>query len=420
MDRPEYLSKYMFDWELLDVIIGGRSALDTKYFIASLQSADEVDNFLVNYGVDPNNPISQAELFGNYQEALQFARRYFLKEGNPDGLDMEIPHAFLMITDVRDLFLMSTGNLKNTSQEERLWAEIILKVMHTILHVDKDLRSNYFSIIQTQIFDRFYKFLSRDDNDCLQFEDRETGEKIPIQEFETKSKKTRDSVVLKLLHKPENVAEELFDRIGVRIVTKNKFDILKVIRFLLKTNTIIPHNTKPSRSVNTIFDMDQFEKKHRRLVKDAIRKGQTEEEFAEKLAKALEKSSADLLEAEKERNPHSSTSYQSIQFTCRQLIKYRNPFVAEFSEIRKFAKDREKDDLAQKILGLDMSLISRDTRFFYPFEVQILDHDSYLINTEGEASHKEYKRSQVVSVINRLFWALIKLKGIEPPSVEKS
>ena len=130
--------------------------------------------------------------------------------------------------------------------------------------------------------------------------------------------------------------------------------------------------------------MDQFEKKHRRLVKEAIRKGQTEEEFAEKLAKALEKSSADLIESERERNPHSSTRYQSIQFTCRQLIKYRNPFIAEFSEIRQFAKDRDRDDLAQKILNLDMSLISRDTRFFYPFEVQILDHESYLTNTEGE------------------------------------
>lgn len=420
MDRPEYLSKYMFDWELLDVIFGGRSALDTKYFIASLQSAEEVDNFLINYGVDPRNPVSQAELFGNYQEALQFARRYFLKEGNPDGLDLEIPHAFLMITDVRELFMMSTGNLKNTSQEERLWAEVILKVMHTILHVDKDLRSNYFSIIQTQIFDRFYRNLSRDDNDSLQFEDRDSGECIPIHDFETKSKKTRESVVLKLLHKAENVAEELFDRIGIRIVTKTKFDILRVTRFLLKTNTIIPHNTKPSRAINTIFDMDQFEKKHRRLVKEAIRKGYSEEEFVRRLSKSLDKSSSDLLAAQNERNPHSSNSYQSIQFTCRQLIKYRNPFVAEFSEIRKFAKDRDKDELAQKILNLDMSLISRDTRFFYPFEVQILDKESYLVNTEGEASHKEYKRAQVISVINRLFWALIKHKGITSPSLDKN
>lgn len=415
MDRPEYLSKYMFDWELLDVVIGGRSALDTKYFIASLQSAKEVEDFLINYGVDPTQPVSQAELFGNYQEALQFTRRYFLKEGNPDGLDITIPHSFLMITDVRDLFLMSTGNFPNCSQEDRLWAEIILKIMHTILHVDKDLRSNYFSIIQTQIFDRFYKFLSRDDNDKLQFLDPNSGESISIQEFETKSKKTRDSVIIKLLHKPENVAEELFDRIGVRIVTHNKFDIVKVIRFLLKTNVVIPHNVKPSRSVNTIFNLEQFQKKHRRLVKEAIRKEYTEEEFVERLSKSLERQAEEKTKEEDERNPHSSKAYQSLQFTCRQLIKYRNPFVAEFSEIRKFAKDREKDELAQKILGLDMSLISRDTRFFYPYEVQILDNDSYMINTEGEASHKEYKKGQINSVITRLFWALLKLKGIEPP-----
>ena len=29
--------------------------------------------------------------------------------------------------------------------------------MHTILHADKDLRSNYFSVIQQQIFDRFFR-----------------------------------------------------------------------------------------------------------------------------------------------------------------------------------------------------------------------------------------------------------------------
>ena len=44
---------------------------------------------------------------------------------------------------------------------------------------------------------------------------------IPLVSFETKSKKTRESIIIKLLHKQENVAEELFDRIGVRF-TKEK------------------------------------------------------------------------------------------------------------------------------------------------------------------------------------------------------
>ena len=36
----------------------------------------------------------------------------------------------------------------------------------------------------------------------------------------------------------ENVAEELFDRVGVRFVTQNRFDTLRVIRFLLEKNIV--------------------------------------------------------------------------------------------------------------------------------------------------------------------------------------
>ena len=39
--------------------------------------------------------------------------------------------------------------------------------MHTIAHIDKDVRSTYFSDIQQQIFDRFYKVIHRDDEGKL-------------------------------------------------------------------------------------------------------------------------------------------------------------------------------------------------------------------------------------------------------------
>ena len=97
-----------------------------------------------------------------------------------------------MVTQAEELFLMATGNMEGKSTEERLWAEIILKVMHTILHADKDLRYAYFTTIQTQIFDRFYKFLSRDkDGNLFLKENAESEDSIPIIEFETKAKKTR-------------------------------------------------------------------------------------------------------------------------------------------------------------------------------------------------------------------------------------
>jgi len=127
MSRPDYLNKYIFDWDLFNVVVGGKSALDSRFLISQIYNVEQVNSFLKGYGLDPNDPVSRAELFGNFQEAMQFIRRYFLKEGDPEGLDMKIPNSLYMITDVRDLFLMATGN-SESEHEERLWAEIVLRL----------------------------------------------------------------------------------------------------------------------------------------------------------------------------------------------------------------------------------------------------------------------------------------------------
>ena len=314
MTRPDYLSKYLFDWESLDLVLGGRSALDSHFFIGSMDGEDQVQDFLTGYGLDYSDPVTRAELFGNFQEALQFVRRYFLVEGNPGGTELQIPNSILMITDISHLLLMATGNAEGTNAEETLWAEMILKVMHTILHIDKDLRSNYFSIIQTQIFDRFYKYVYRDKEENLFLGERNEGSNpIRLLDFETKSKKSRDSVIIKLLHKAENVAEELFDRVGVRIVTDNRFDTIRVVKFLLEKFVIIPHNIKPSRSLNTMIDLEKFREKHGHLVRMALRNNLSEEQFLEAIHREIRESS-DPNDSEEERNSHSSSSYRSIQF----------------------------------------------------------------------------------------------------------
>jgi len=408
MSRPDYLNKYIFDCDLFNVVVGGKSALDSRFLISQIYNVEQVNSFLKGYGLDPNDPVSRAELFGNFQEAMQFIRRYFLKEGDPEGLDMKIPNSLYMITDVRDLFLMATGN-SESEHEERLWAEIVLKVMHTILHADKDLRSNYFNIIQTQIFDRFYKYLHRDSDNNLFLKHGEYN--IPLIDFETKSKKTRDSVIIKLLHKAENVAEELFDRVGIRFVTKSKFDCINVVKFLIEKNVVIPHNIKPSRSVNTIIDLEKFKKKYSGIVKMAIRNNLSEERFLAAVNREINECSF-FEGTESERNAHTSKNYQSIQFTCRQLIKYKNPFLTEFLSIRKEAKKDADSPISQRIMNLDTSLIARDVRFFYPYEVQVVDDLSHNQNTQGEASHIEYKKAQRRSAMKRVFKELLAYKNL--------
>ncbi|MCK6596128.1 MAG: TIGR04552 family protein, partial [Bacteriovoracaceae bacterium] len=411
MERPSYLPKYMFDWDSIEVVVSGRSALDSKTFLGPMSSMEQVHQFLKGYGLDPADPVNKAELFGNFHEALQFIKRYFLLEGNPDGLDLKVPNSLYMITDIGQLFLMATTD-KSEKREERLWAEAILKVMHTIVHTDKDLRSNYFKIVQTQIFDRFYRHIFRNQENAL-FLGTNAENAVALVDFETKSKKTRDSTIIKLLHKAENVAEELFDRVGVRFITHNRFETLQVVKYLIENNIVIPHNNKPSRAINTMIDMQKFKDAHQKLVKMAIRNNLSEERFLNAIEREIKDCGFES-NLPSDKNKFTAKAYKSIQFTCRQLIEYKNPFLAEFNELRKVAKNfnPEENELARKVLSMDVSLVARDIRFFYPYEIQIVDQDAYKENTQGEASHLEYKKQQVVSAMYRIFKDMIEYKGL--------
>lgn len=406
MERPSYLSEYLFNWDVFDIMLNARSVLDSNVFVGNDLTRETAHRFMLGYGIDPVDPVSKAELFGTFQEALQFIMRYFLRDGNPEGLEYKIPSSMYMITDITDLFILASIKTGQPETEERIWAEIVLKVMHTLLHIDKDLRSNYFSVIQTQIFDRFYKYLHRDKDNRLFLGDNDDKYAIRLIDFQTKAKKSRESVLIKLLHKVENVAEELFDRVGVRFITENRFDSLRVIKFLVEKSIVIPHNAKTSRSVNTLIDLEKFKTRYTSILKMSLRNNLSEERFLQAMEREIVE--CEIHKEGQDRNLHTKSTYRSIQFTCRQLIKYVNPFFHEFSYLRQSAKEFEGQDnpLAKRVLAMDMSLISRDVRFFYPFEVQVVDRDSHKANTEGEASHREYKKAQLKFARSRVFQPL--------------
>lgn len=402
MSKSEYLNKYKFDWEMLDVVVGGKSALDANHFFGAGFNAENINPFLKGYGISGSDPISRAELFGNFQESIQFIRRYFLKDGNKeDGLQLKIPNTILMITDVNELFQKVIDNEKN--EIEALWAELVFKVMHTILHIDKDLRSKYFSTIQTQILDNYYRFISRDSDNKLILGKGDNS--IPLVEFDTKTKKTRDSVILKLLHKAEHVAEELFDRVGIRFVTTNRLDCIRVVEFLIENGVVIPHNIKPSRSINNLINLISLKKNYESAAKLAMKNELSERRFIQALERDI---SNDLLD-QKRRNDHSLETYRSIQVTARQLIRYEDPFISEFIKVKKFILNSDShEEVKKKISGLDLSSLTRDVEFFYPYEIQVLDEGTNENNKQGDASHFEYKRIQLISARDRLFGKILK------------
>lgn len=391
--------KWKIGDSVLGVVIDGNSLLDSKQGLrGSFTDPTSVDNFIDAYGYDLLDPIEAAELQGNVQEAIRFIKKYFLKAENPDGLQIEMPKKISDCNDVREL-LMYAGSDSNANF--RLWSCSILKIVHIISHIDRDVRTHYFSDIQKQIFDRYYRNLHRDSEGQLYLGRSEDDPlKVNLVEFQTKPKKARDSTIIKLLHKSQSVAEELFDRVGLRIITLNRVDAVRVVHFLEQARIIVAANVKPSRSRNTLVDVDGFRKV---LEEHQCYDNSNVDEVS--LLSALSKISYPQNKAPE--NVFSSEHYRALQFTCRQLVKLRNPLGDQIRDLKIATRGQEIDPaLLTAIEKVDPKLVLKMVRFFYPYEVQIMDHESYIENEKGRSAHAEYKKAQLRASMLRVMGAL--------------
>jgi uncharacterized protein (TIGR04562 family) len=409
LSHPQLRAMNDFRWDVLDIIIGGKSSLDSREGFG-VTTHEDADRFLMSYGFDLQNPIEAAEAIGHFHEALNFIRRYFLQPENPDGLKLDIPRKILELTNVRDLFLYASANAPGQQRDTsgnylKNWSCSMLKVMHTIAHMDQDLRVGYFAEIQKQILDRFYRLIQRDADGALYFGvGRDDPAQVSLVEFQTKPKKSRDSTLIKLLHKPENVAEDIFDRVGIRFVTPKPIDALRVIKYLKDQMVVMPPNIKPSRSRNTLIDIDAF----RARLADALGKldeGEiSEEEFQTTVDLAALPPGGDSA------NPHTSEFYRSIQFTCRQLIKLRNPLYDDLKELKSAVRKRKDtdgaEDLHRMIERMELKHLQREVRFFYPYEIQVVDIANHVENERGRSAHSEYKKAQLQTAMKRVMGAL--------------
>jgi uncharacterized protein (TIGR04562 family) len=411
------LDEFRLPWESLDVVLSGKSPMDVPRWL-KINDYEDAENFLQSYGFDFQNPIEQAEIYGHYQETLNFVRKYFLYPENPEGIKDEIPQQLLNLSDFRQLFVMATEpNQKNADLWRKWvddpfgdkakilhrWSQALLKILHTIAHLDKDLKSYYFNEVQKQILDRFYKYISRDSDEKLFL--RSGEETINLAGFEIKPKKTRESVILKLLYKPKNVAEDIFDYIGVRLITEDRLDILKSVKFLLDNNIIMPANISPHRSKNNLIDLRGCRKSFKELTMQ-IKDGK-------KRPRDFHKAFNDVMGNPpnvEHPNVHSHAEFRTIQFTARQLINYRNPIFRSLLELKEVVRGTDteniQDEKAKKALELVQNLDSgdmrREIRFFYPFEIQLVDKETHEVNKRGEASHQDYKQNQINHAIKRV------------------
>ncbi len=329
----------------LKTVLNGQSIIDSPKLQVS--TLEEAEAFLACYGFDYGQLEDRQEIESIRQDSIIFIEEVLLAEG--EEIDLEVRNQ----ENVLKLLLWVSEPVASVRSQ---WACALLRVMHTFSHCGSYFNERYHDQIKEQVFERFDHHIRHTSNGTY------IGD-IELVVYESRSSKSRHSAVLKLLHKAENVAADIFDWLGIRIVTRDPLDALKVLCYLRQHNVVMFANIKPSRSRNTLIDVNWVEDRWQDI--------------------------ADLEQAEIDRdlikypdeegrvtdNLFSGSSYRSLQFTCRQRIRLRE---ADGTRIR----------------------------FYFPYEIQILDEANYQSNRHGEASHEQYKLRQVKSVRRRVLGRL--------------
>lgn len=351
------MSGFEFSRQVLKAVVGGFSAIDLPRL--DFKSLEEVEAFVKAYGYDLKRPNDIEEIWKIYAQSIEILEKYILE---PNEKIPQVLSTQQKLEDIRRLFLYAStqDHAQNVMQ---MWSCAILRVMHCVAHVENDLFYHYTQEIQDQILGPVQsKVISNAKGEIFLGEEKDSDH-IPLMKFETKAFKERHSMVIKTMSKPETVALDLFDKVGIRFVTNTIFDAFRVVKFLRAENIIAFANVVPHQSKNTLYPTNIFLDVVDKILasKKPVQPDEVEDQLREALKKD-EESGESRAKYKVKHNPYSDQEYKVIKFIARSLINVGDSRGA--------------------------------LRFFYPYEIQIMDYQTYVGNLSGTASHGEYKKRQ--------------------------
>jgi len=361
--------RFQFSESVLRSVVGGKSALDIPHL--NIRSPEEAEAFIRGYGFDLSQELDVKKLWYFHRRALVFLEE---KLGFSATEIPEVLRDPKQLGDIRQLLLLASS-VHPPEKELQRWSCALLRVMHVFVHSENDLFSTFSEEIQKQILTSFQNcifhegssgttFLKRQEENISVQSDRES-DRIALLGFEVKPFKTSTSTVIKLLAKPDALAMSVYDKLGVRFITKSMFDAFRVVRFLAEENLISFPHIMPDQSSNNIYPVELFSE-----VAEIIRKkisvegvALSEDEVDDYFLHEFEKKQHEYSLLRKE-NTFSGQDYKFIKFICRKLIRIQMP--------------DNKGSFS----------------FFFPFEVQIMDQENHKKILHGPAEHQAYKERQ--------------------------
>lgn len=360
--------RFQFDEPILHSVAGGRSALDMPRL--NIQSLSEAQAFIKGYGFDWTQESEREKLWYFHRRALVLLveKLGFSKDEIP-----EVLRDRKQLQDLRQLMIWASSNHPNEKELQR-WSCAFLRVMHVFVHTESDLFSAFSEDIQKQILTPFQNAIFHEGTSgttyLKRFEERAVEtEPIALMGFEVKPFKTSSSTVIKLLAKPDALAMSVFDKLGVRFITKSMFDSFQVIRFLIEENLISFAHIMPDQSSNNLYPVEEFVRIANELKSksNSMSDEQVERYFQDHLESVRHK-----IHFVRKENNFSGEDYRFIKFICRKMIRIQ--------------PEGKKEGF----------------RFFFPYEVQIMDQTSHQKILSGPSEHQAYKERQRTAARKRI------------------
>ncbi|PIU00868.1 MAG: TIGR04552 family protein [Bdellovibrionales bacterium CG10_big_fil_rev_8_21_14_0_10_45_34] len=349
-----------FNEEILGCVIGGESAVDLRSL--HLDTIEKAHRFLKTYGYDLEEAEDRDRLVALFLRAITYLKENYQAEvGAPPSEVSDIQK----LGDPSQLIVYCSLPRDQVDRAVRRWSCATLRAMHVISHIEHDLFFTFSDLIQEQVLANFRPHLIQDPIMGTVLGGTSRADQIPIKRFDVKPFKATDSAVTKFLSKPQAVAISIYDKMGVRFVSRNIFEAFRVVRYLVAEELVSFPNILPDQSKNTLYPVNLL------LETLAETKGMLDSDEIEKqLEQKLQTDSHRALFRDRE-NEFSADDYRVIKFISRQLIR----------------------------LPID----GRTSRFFFPYEVQIMDYDTHARTLKGPTSHMAYKLRQKEAAKARLF-----------------
>ncbi len=360
--------RFQFNRQVLESVVGGVSTIDTKFL--SITSEDEGRLFLQAYGYDVDIPDQSEHLWATHRRAVSLIREHLLEPGEEIPQELADQQKLEKITN-----LLMAASKPHEDPVLQKWACAILRVMHVDVHLRNDLFGAFRDEIQSQILKPFQDAIVEDDiSGSFVLGPNLPGGGVKLHKFEIKPFKTTASAVIKLLARPERVALTLLDKLGVRFVTRSVFDSFLTVKFLVEQHLMSYPHIIPDQSNNTLYPINLFLEVMGELeLEQQAGIEPSGERIRDLLGQRLMESGSRAKYLEKE-NQFSGPEHRFLKFINRKLITVP---IGDGESRRAF-------------------------RFFYPFEIQIMDQETYARNLAGPMAHDEYKNRQKARARDRV------------------